>query len=162
PEAKVERVSYEVMTPSGARGILDAIMWRPEMRWVIQRIEVLKPIRWISFRRNEVQSKIAPGAVARWIKDPTTYEPLAAGAGSSEATPRATLALRDVAYVVEAIPIVYNRNGDNSPRKYIEMLKRRVEKGQHHHMPVLGVREFPATVELEMEGERPISESRAL
>lgn len=162
PEAKVERVSYEVMTPSAARGILDAVMWRPEMRWIIQSIAVLNPIQWVGFRRNEVQSKIAPQTVGGWIKDVRTYEPAAAGAGSDDATPRYTLALRDVAYVIEAEPLVYNRSGDNSPQKYIAMLQRRVEKGQHHHMPALGMREFVARVELADGSEKPVPDSRPL
>lgn len=162
PEAKVERVSYEVMTPSAARGILDAIMWRPEMRWVIHSIAVLSPIKWASFRRNEVQSRIAPRTVAGWMKDPSTYEPRAAGAGSDDATPRGTLALRDVAYLIEAEPLVYERSGDNTPQKYASMLRRRVEKGQHHHMPALGMREFDARVEVASGAEQPINETRPL
>ncbi|HEQ70905.1 MAG TPA: type I-C CRISPR-associated protein Cas5, partial [Spirochaetia bacterium] len=65
PEMKVERVSYEVMTPSAARGVMDAIMWRPEMRWIVHRIEVLRPIRFVAVRRNELQSKIAPRTVQK-------------------------------------------------------------------------------------------------
>src|SRR5437762_2511972 len=102
PEMKVERVSYEVMTPSAARGILDAILWRPEVRWVVHQIEVLRPVRFSSFRRNEIQSKIPPRSVRAWMEDPRTYEPQSAGAGSEDATPRNTMALRDVAYVIEA------------------------------------------------------------
>lgn len=162
PDMKVERASYEVITPSAARGILDAIMWRPEMRWVIHSIEVLKPIQWMGFRRNEIQSKIAPRTVAGWMKDPSSYTPQPAGAGSQDATPRYTLALRDVEYLIEAEPIVFNTAGDNSPQKYAAMLMRRVEKGQHHHMPALGMREFAAEVSLPSGAERPINESRAL
>src|SRR5689334_12528071 len=93
PENKVERVSYECMTPSAARNILDAICWKPEMRWVVMRINVLKPIRFQGFRRNELQRKLSPREVASWIKDPSKYEPQAAGAGTNDATPRNTLAL---------------------------------------------------------------------
>src|ERR1019366_5811772 len=81
PENKVERVSYECMTPSAARNILDAICWKPEMRWVVTRIVVLKPVRFQGIRRNELQSKIAPVEVGKWMKDPCLYRPLAAGAG---------------------------------------------------------------------------------
>src|SRR5262245_41738731 len=116
PEAKVERASYPIPTPSAARNMLDAICWRPEMRWVVTSIHVLKPIRFVSFRRNEVQSKLSPIAVRRWMADPTQYEPLAAGAGAgTDATPRSSLLLRDVAYVVEAYPLVFEKTGDNTP-----------------------------------------------
>ena len=145
PETKVERVSYPCMTPSAARNILDSICWRPEMRWVISSITLLKPIRYISILRNEVQSKITPSTVKKWIADPIQYEPLAAGAGTAtEGTPRNSLVLRDVAYIVEAFPIVFNTAGDNTTAKYVSMLQRRVEKGQCFHRPALGCREFAA------------------
>jgi CRISPR-associated protein Cas5d len=148
PEAKVERASYPVPTPSAARNILDAICWRPEMRWVVSKIEVLKPIRFFSVRRNELQSKIAPSTVKRWMADPSQYEPLAAGAGiGTDATPRNSLLLRDVSYILEAYPLVYDNSGDNAPQKYAAMLSRRVEKGQCFHRPALGCREFAARFE---------------
>src|SRR3954467_3989549 len=81
PENKVERVSYECPTPSAARNILDSICWRPQMRWIVTRISVLKPIRFQSIRRNELQSKLAPGAVRGWMTNPGTFEPVLAGAG---------------------------------------------------------------------------------
>lgn len=162
PEAKVERVSYEVMTPSAARGILDSILWKPEMRWHVQRIEVLKPIRYISLKRNEIQSKIAPKTVGGWMKDPSGYQPQPAGAGSKEATPRSTLALRDVCYVIEAEPVVFNRTGDNTPQKYAAMFQRRVDKGRFFVPPCLGCREFAAHFESPVEGDFPIDESRDL
>src|ERR1035438_6991630 len=88
PEAKVERTSYAMPTPSAARNILDCICWKPEMRWVVTSIGLLKPIRYISIRRNEVQSKVSPAAVKRWMGDASTYLPLAAGAGANtEGTP---------------------------------------------------------------------------
>ena len=155
PEMKVERVSYEVMTPSAARGILDAIMWRPEMRWIIHGIEVLRPVRFISIRRNEVQSKIAPGSIRKWMKDPQTFQPLLAGAGSDDGTPRNTLALRDVAYVIEAEPRVFNPSAENTPMKYAGMFERRVENGQCFHRPYLGCREFACHFEPPIPGERP-------
>ena len=145
PETKVERFSYPVMTPSAARNILDAICWRPEMRWVVTSIAVLKCIKFISVLRNEVQSKVAPGAVKQWMSDPSTYTPLAAGAGAdTEGTPRNSVLLRDVSYLVEAYPLVFNTSGDNTPAKYVAMLQRRVEKGQCYHQPSLGCREFAA------------------
>jgi len=145
PETKVERVSYPVMTPSAARNILDAICWRPEMRWVVTSISVLKPIKYISVLRNEVQTKIAPVSVKKWMADPASYTPLAAGAGvDTDGTPRNSVLLRDVSYLVEAYPLVFNNSGDNTPAKYVAMLQRRVEKGQCYHQPALGCREFAA------------------
>jgi CRISPR-associated protein Cas5d len=159
PEMKVERVSYEVMTPSAARGVLDAILWRPEMKWQIRRIEVLRPIRFLSVRRNEIQDKVAPRSIARWMADPSTYEPQPAGAGSEAATPRTTLALRDVAYVIEAMPYVHEPNDQNHSTKYLEMFQRRVAKGQCFHRPYLGCREFACEFEPPANGERPIDDS---
>lgn len=162
PEAKVERMSYEVPTPSAARGLLDAILWKPEMRWHIRRIEVLSPIRFIALKRNEVQSKIAPGSVRKWMSDAASYAPLAAGAGSQEATPRNTLALRDVAYVIEAEPIVFGDAAANPPIKYVEMFNRRVARGQCFTQPYFGCREFAARFEPPSPEERPIEETRDL
>ena len=119
PELKVERLSYPVVTPSGARGVLEAILWRPQMRWHVRRITVLRP--WlppvppdgmpywlVGVRRNEIQGKIAPLAVKRWIADAATFEPYLVdsagreGAGGQSRTQRNTLALRNVAYLIEA------------------------------------------------------------
>lgn len=162
PETKVERMSYEVPTPSAARGILDAILWKPEMRWHVRRIEVLSPIRFIPLKRNEVQSKIAPGSVRKWMSDPASYAPMAAGAGSEEGTPRNTLALRVVAYVIEAEPIVFGDAAANPPVKYVEMFKRRVERGQCFTQPYFGCREFAAHFEPPSPEDRPIDETRDL
>lgn len=147
PENKVERVSYECMTPSAARNILDAICWRPEMRWVVTRISVLKPVRFQALRRNEVQSKISPGDVKKWMQTPAECKPMVAGAGSDEVTQRNTLALRDVAYVIEAYPHVYAPSAENHATKYMAMFNRRVEKGQCFHRPALGCREFACDFE---------------
>ncbi len=156
PETKVERVSYPLMTPSAARNILDAICWRPEMRWVVTSISVLNPIRYISVLRNEVQSKLSPASIKKWMADPEKYEPLAAGAGANtEGTPRNSVLLRDVAYIVEAFPLVFNTNGDNMPAKYVAVLQRRVAKGQCYHRPALGCREFAANFSPPSEQDRP-------
>jgi CRISPR-associated protein Cas5d len=165
PEAKVERMSYDLPTPSAARGILDSICWRPQMRWHIRAVEVLRSVRTIALKRNEVQSKVVvkgKAGVSGWMADPSSYEPFAAGAGSEEGTPRSTLALKDVAYVIEAEPIVFDTSGDNTPQKYAAMLRRRVEKGQCHIRPCLGCREFAADFGPPIEGERPIDENRDL
>jgi CRISPR-associated protein Cas5d len=132
------------------------------MRWVVHSIEVLRPIRFVSVRRNEIQSKVAPKTIASWIREPRGYQPQPAGAGSSDATPRGTLALRDVAYVIEAEPIVFERGSDNTPAKYVAMLSRRAENGQCFHAPYLGCREFSCSFGLDDGRERPISDSRDL
>jgi CRISPR-associated protein Cas5d len=145
PEAKVERFTYPVITPSAARNVLDAICWRPQMRWIVTRISVLKPIRYMSVLRNEVQSKLAPSAVKRWMRGPALFEPLVAGAGQgTDGTPRNTTMLRDVAYWIDAYPEVFDKSGDNTPQKYVAMMERRIEKGQCFQRPYLGCREFAA------------------
>lgn len=137
PENKVERVSYDVITPSAARGVLEAIYWKPQIRWVIDRIHVLAPIRFTNIRRNEVGSKIPAGSAERAMK---------AGRGSlalfvkEERQQRAATLLCDVVYAIEAHFDVLN--GDEPPAKHYEMFKRRAEKGQCFHRPYLGCREF--------------------
>lgn len=143
PEMKVERVSYEVMTPSAARGVLEALLWKPQIAWHVHAIEVHAPIRWASFRRNELQSRAlarAPDIVA-----------------DEDRTQRNTVALRDVDYVIEAsFALTPNAAADDRVAKYVEMFLRRLRKGQHHHAPYLGCREFAAIVEPEGERRRPI------
>ncbi len=156
PEAKVERFSYPVMTPSAARNILDAICWRPQMRWIVTSITVLKPIRLMSVLRNEVQSKVSPVAIKKWMRDASTFEPLVAGAGNgADGTPRNTTLLRNVAYWIDAYPHVFEATGDNTPVKYVEMMRRRVEKGQCFQRPYLGCREFAAEFGPPREDDRP-------
>lgn len=160
PETKVERFSYPVITPSAARNVLDSICWRPQMRWIVTRITVLKPIRFMSVLRNEVQSKVAPASVKKWMRSPGEFTPIVAGAGQdTDGTPRNTTLLRDVAYWIDAYPLVFDGSGDNTPTKYVEMMMRRVEKGQCFNRPYLGCREFAAEFSLPREGERPIEDS---
>jgi len=160
PEAKVERFSYPVMTPSAARNILDAICWRPQMRWIVTSITVLKPIRLMSVLRNEVQSKVSPASIKKWMRDGSTFEPLIAGAGNgTDGTPRNTTLLRDVAYWIDAYPQVFDTSGDNTPVKYVEMLRRRVEKGQCFQRPYLGCREFAAEFGPPRDDDQPIEDS---
>jgi len=145
PEMKVERVSYEVITPSAARGVLEAVLWKPEMRWIIHRITALNPIRFTSVKRNEVASKI-PSTFKSWANLNSTDRQFFA---DDDRQQRNAVLLRDVAYIVEAsIQLTARASKDDSINKYVEMFTRRVEKGQHFHQPYLGCREFPATVEL--------------
>lgn len=115
------------------------------MRWLVTSISLLKPVRYIAVRRNELQSKLAPSTVKKWMQDSSTFVPLAAGAGQdTDGTPRTTTALANVAFLIEARPIVFNASGDNTPQKYAAMLMRRAAKGQCFAQPYLGCREFAA------------------
>ena len=146
PEMKVERVSYDVMTPSAARGLIEAIYWHPGMRWCIDRIHVCAPIRFTNLRRNEVKSTIP----AR-----TVHAVMAQGKGelylstSKDIQQRAALLLRDVHYVIEAHFEMTEKAapGDN-PGKFQDIVKRRIQKGQFYHQPCFGCREFPAQFRL--------------
>jgi CRISPR-associated protein Cas5d len=155
PEMKVERVSYDVMTPSAARGVLEAVLWKPGMRWIIQRITVLNPIRHVSVKRNEVASKI-PSDVTQWARQNQAGRQFFA---DDDRQQRNALILRDVDYVLDAAIQLTDRAGsDDSIVKFVEMFRRRLEKGQHFHQPYLGCREFPAAVSLATGTERPNDE----
>jgi len=154
PEMKVERVSYDVMTPSAARGILDAIHWKPAIRWHVDRLHVLKPIRFESLRRNEVGSKLSSGAVGKAMKAGTP-DGLWNLVGEDRQQRAATI-LRDVAYLIEAHFELTNRAGqDDSVGKHLDIFNRRARKGQCFQMPCFGVREFPAHFSL-LEPEAPL------
>lgn len=143
PELKVERVTAPVMTPSAARGLLEAVLWKPAIRWHVERIRVLNEIRYTSFRRNEVNSK-APKPSAAVIRDGGSYASFYADEDRAQ---RNTVALRDVDYVIEARFSMTDRAGpDDNMTKFVEMFRRRVERGQHFHQPYLGCREFVADV----------------
>lgn len=160
PEMKVERVSYEVITPSAARNILQAVLWKPAIEWRVDRIHVLKPIKWASFKRNEVTDKIATGSVNAAMKSGEPMEPFLADEKRAQ---RHTLALRDVDYVIEADFVLTKRAGaEDSVTKFSEMFVRRLEKGQHYRMPYLGCREFAADVRLQKEPFQAIGETRDL
>jgi CRISPR-associated protein Cas5d len=141
PEFKVERVSYEVMTPSAARGVLEAVHWKPAIRWVVTAIHVLAPVLFISFKRNEVASKASLQRGQRALNgDPFLVE--------EDRQQRNTVALRDVDYVIEAHFATTLRWGpDDTLAKHADMVTRRLEKGQTFHQPYLGCREFAAAVE---------------
>ena len=143
PEMKVERVSYDTMTPSAARGILEAIHWKPAVRWVVDRIHVLKPIRFENLRRNELGHKIPAGNVLRALNRGTTE-----GLHTlieDDRQQRATTLLRDVAYVIEAhFVLTVAAEADDTAAKHLAMFNRRAAKGQCFHRPYLGTREFAA------------------
>jgi len=152
PEMKVERVSYDVITPSAARGILEAIYWKPQIRWIIERLHVLKPIRFTNMRRNEVSAKVSAANAKKAMKG-TLGRPLELVI-EDDRQQRAATILRDVAYVVEArFELI---DGSDPVAKHYNMFKRRAEKGQYFHHPYLGTREFPCDFEW-IDG--PIAES---
>lgn len=142
PEMKTERVSYDVMTPSAARGILESVFWHPGLKYVIDRIHVYSPIRFTNIRRNEVKEKISANEVKKLMETGKGKEFLAAPECIQQ---RAAMVLRDVHYVIEAHFDMTERAapGDN-PGKFQDILKRRLERGQCYSMPYLGTREFPA------------------
>jgi CRISPR-associated protein Cas5d len=145
PEMKVERVSYDVMTPSAARSIFEAILWKPAIRWRVHRIEVLKPIRWINLRRNEVSAVVSTRNV---------QQAMTAGSGTlglyieDERQQRAGYFLRDVAYRLHAEVSLAPGHSGEPLMKYTEMFTRRASKGQCVNQPYLGCREFSADFRL--------------
>lgn len=152
PEMKVERVSYDVLTPSAARGILEAVLWKPAIRWHVTRIDVLKPIRWGSIRRNEVGCAMSSRIPQIFIEEHRQQ--------------RAGLFLREVAYTIHACLELTDKAGPaDTLIKFQEMFLRRAEKGQSFHHPYLGCREFAAHFELLPHDQplpEPIRETREL
>ena len=140
PEMKVERVSYPVMTPSAARGVLEAIFWKPEFAWRVREIGVLRPIRYASFMRNEVNSRASERSAKTWAASDGGFF------ASEDRTQRNTLALYDVAYVIRAdvVPVVAEPGAE---AKYRDQFRRRVVRGQCFAQPYLGCREFTASFE---------------
>lgn len=154
PEMKVERVSYDVITPSAARGILEAIHWKPAIRWIVDRIHVLKPVRFESIRRNEVGGKIS-AANAKAAMRSGRVEGLVAYV-DEDRQQRAATVLRDVAYVIEAhFELTERADASDSEGKHLDIFNRRARRGQCFHSPCLGVREFPASFAL-LEGDVPL------
>ena len=154
PEMKVERVSYDVITPSAARGILEAIYWKPQIRWIVDRITVINPIRFTNIRRNEISKKASK---------PTATLVDNGGDGilgvfvDQDRQQRASLLLRDVRYLIHASVYILDsrieRGGGKAPpneaaAKHLEMFKRRARKGQAFHQPYFGCREFPVSFDL--------------
>lgn len=137
PEAKIERMSYEVMTPSAARGVLEAILWHKGITWVIEKIHVLKPIKFEQIRRNEVEG----GCNVKGDYQNFNAE--------DQRTQRNTIYLTDVDYIIDAHFTLDTEkcNPSDNYIKFEQMMLRRIKKGQHYHQPYLGCREFPAYVE---------------
>ena len=160
PELKTERVSYDVMTPSAARGLLDAIMWHPGLKWVVDSIHVCAPIRFTNIRRNEVKDTISARKAQSVMEK---------GGELYLATPesiqqRAAMVLRDVHYVIDAhFTMTDKANDSDNPGKFIDIARRRLERGQCYHQPCFGCREFPARFRPWAGGAVPaIDETRSL
>lgn len=145
PEMKVERVSYEVITPSAARGIIEAVYWKPAIRWIIDRIHVLNEIEFTNIRRNEVSEKMS--AIKPYL------------AANEVRQQRAAMVLKNVDYVIEAhFEMVPEKTGpDDTKEKHYNMILRRLRKGQYFSSPCLGTREFDAQLELVEAGQIPAS-----
>lgn len=153
PELKTERMSYDVMTPSAARGLLEAIYWHPGLRWVIDRIYVMQPIRFTGIRRNEVKSKISADNVRSAMSGGKQEVYLCT---SEDIQQRAATVLQDVRYVIEAHFVMTDQAApSDNAGKFCDIMRRRLEKGQCYHQPCFGVREFPAQFRLWPGGEIP-------
>lgn len=161
PELKVERYSYDLPTPSSARGIVEAVYFHPGLKWHIDRIYVLNPIRFVSVRRNEVASKISGRNVRQAAQG--GGQPLYL-ASPQEIVQRASLLLQDVHYVIEAhFDMTDKAAPSDNPGKFQDIVKRRMERGQCYHTPYFGCREFPAYFQQWTGGSIPtIAESRDL
>lgn len=161
PEMKVERVSYDVITPSAARGLLEAIYWHPGLRWHIDKIHVLNPIRMTNIRRNEVRSKLL-ASTARTVMTGGRAELYLCT--SEDIQQRSSLVLQNVRYVLEAhFDMTKEASDGDNPGKFQDIIKRRLRKGQCFHQPYFGCREFPASFCEWQGGEVPaISETRDL
>jgi CRISPR-associated protein Cas5d len=143
PDLKVERMTYPCMTPSAARGILDAILWKPEFQWYVRRILLLNPVKFFSVKRNEINSKQG--------KNPIIIE--------DKRAQRNSIVLKNVAYIVEASVFQKEYDSKNLPVKYVEIFRRRVRKGQCWRRPFLGTREFAAEFSEPNSTEQPINDT---
>ncbi len=149
PEMKVERVTYPVMTPSAARGVLEAIFWKPEFTWRVEEVWVLKPIRYFSILRNEVNSRASERAASTWEQDAGGYD------ATSDRAQRHTLALRDVEYVIRA-QVEVNPDVAEDPAKFRDQFRRRARDGRCFATPYLGCREFAASFAEPDGSEKPL------
>ena len=164
PEMKVERVSYDVMTPSAARGILEAIYWKPQIRWVVDEIHVFNPIRFTNVRRNEIGTKIPLKGKAGVMSAMKKGEGELGMFVDENRQQRASMLLKDVRYWIVAHFVVlgrrFEKDGPELPLnaiagKHLDMFKRRARRGQYFHHPYLGCREFPADFRLIEDEEAP-------
>ncbi|MGB9751231.1 type I-C CRISPR-associated protein Cas5c [Roseiflexus castenholzii] len=157
PEMKVERVSYDVITPSAARGIIEAVYWKPAIRWVIDKIHVLREVEFTNIRRNEVSDKASVDNALQVMKG--ANKPLYIAATESRQQ-RAAMVLKDVDYVIEAhFEKVEKEWGERDTEEgHYNIVLRRLRNGQHFHQPCLGTREFPAKVTL-IEDKRDVPKS---
>jgi CRISPR-associated protein Cas5d len=159
PELKVERVSYAVPTPSAVCGIYSAVLWKPAIRWHVQRIHVCRPIQFVAFRRNEVNS-IASIPAAKTVKN---GGPAPLFFADTDRAQRNTVALYDVEYVFESFLTLTESAGEgDNVTKFVDMFQRRLEKGQCFMTPYLGCREFSAEFSPAEEPIRPIEDDREL
>jgi CRISPR-associated protein Cas5d len=142
PEMKVERVSYDVITPSAARAVIEAVYWKPAIRWIVDRMHVLKPIKFDNVRRNELGSKLSTRAVTDGMKKNAPVEIFI----EENRQQRAAMVLRDVAYIIEAHFEAVADDGKNEG-KHLDIFNRRLHKGQCAYQPYLGTREFSANFE---------------
>lgn len=146
PELKAERVSYPMLTPSAARGVLEAIFYEPQMSYLVHELGVVRRGRWFSFRRNEVSKVVSFRDAARAMDGESRLTPIQAGGGATDATQRGMLALADVEYLITA-EIRLTRRAE-PPRdnldKYRDLFVHRATRGKCHHRPYLGCREFDA------------------
>ena len=153
PEMKVERVSYPVITPSAARGILEAVFWEPQLFYLIDSIRIVKRGRWVSFRRNEVTKVISLDSAKTWMHSPEKTSPIQAGGGAEDGTQRNMLALQDVEYIITAevrtTPLA--DRPEDKVVKYLKEIERRARNGKCFHRPGLGMREFAADFDWEEE-----------
>jgi CRISPR-associated protein Cas5d len=154
PETKVERVSYPVMTPSAARGLLEAVFWKPEFRWLVQEIWVLRPIRFLSLLRNEVTARASFHTARSWAPGEGCF-------AEEERTQRHTLALRDVAYLVRA-DIELAPGVREDPARYRDQFRRRIARGACAYSPYLGTRECMASFGGRRQDDHPIPVDREL
>lgn len=141
PEMKVERCSYDIMTPSAARGIMEAIYWHPGMCWKIDRIHIMKPIQFTSVRRNEVKSKVSANNVLS-VYNGAKKELFISS--KEEIVQRASLLLKDVEYIIDAhFEMTDKANDSDNPGKFKDIIMRRLKRGECYHTPYFGCREFP-------------------
>jgi len=140
PEMKVERVSYDVMTPSAARAVIEAIYWKPAIRWIIDRIHVLMPVQFTNIRRNEIDGKLPLSAINKAKQNGYSAVQILI---EDKRQQRAAMVLRNVSYVIEAHFEPVSGDGENEG-KHLDQFNRRLEKGRCFYQPYLGTREFSA------------------